>query len=98
MEERGRHCVVPDVREVSGDLLDVVGHTARLVDDDHRPRRVAFGHAGVETHRAVGGVEGDGVDLHAFVLPRPSSEIEPRLAIDSEVRPNLPEWDNGLVA
>ena len=71
VEERGRDGVVPGVGEAPGDVLDVVVHTERLVDDDHRLRRATFGHARVEPHRAVGGVEGDVGDLHALVLARP---------------------------
>ena len=64
VEQRRGDGVVAGVGEPAGDVLDVVVHPERLLDDDDRPGRPAFGDAGVEPHRTVGGGEGDVVDLH----------------------------------
>jgi hypothetical protein len=68
VKERGRDGVVAGVREAPGDVLDVVVHTGRLVDDDHRSRRAILGRTRVEPHRAIGSVERDVGDRHTLVL------------------------------
>jgi hypothetical protein len=55
MEQMRRNGVVPDLSEPTGDVLDVLVHAERLLDDDNRAPRVAPWSSLVDLHRSVGG-------------------------------------------